>query len=633
LSNEALLSAEHLELLYRTTLEFSATLDMEELLPRVFDRVVEFLDAEAGSIWLREGDHVTCHIAKGPVAHKIQGLELPLGAGIVGDIAVSGESELVSDARDDARFVHQVDEATGFATRSMAAAALKAKNEILGVLQILNKRGGSGLFDQQDLVLLEGLASAAGLALHNAQLHAAEKRARDLHAMLEISREITATLDIDRLALSVVNLGSQAIPYDRAAIALSESGRLVLHALSGTDTLDTRSDQNRDLERLIAYLAELGDSIYVSDLQADAEPARTIRAGFADYLQDSGIHALCMIPLADEEGRLGALYMESATAEFLGQNAREAAELLANQTSVAIRNAELYGQVPLIGFLEPVAALKRRLAAMPRRRLLSRVVLPAALLVGFLSFPWAERIGPRDTRLLPADRMPVRATVDGLLAEVLVDEGDRVNQGQVIASLRDDDIRMQLTRTRAELIAADRSAAAARARGDEAEARLAEISAKELSQMVSLLEQQLGRTRLRAPVDGVVLTLRPYEKLGEWLDAGETFVVLGRTDRLEIEAWVAERDIQRVRIDQDVRLKVMAQPGHTFVGQVTAIAAQADSAIDGEPTVPVRAEVENSAGLLRPGLDARAKIVGARLPVGYLLLRPLVRWTRMNIWR
>ena len=61
----------------------------------------------------------------------------------------------------------------------------------VGAIQVVNKRTGTGAFDEQDRELLEGLAAAAATALRNAQLHGAERRARDLALLLEISREIT----------------------------------------------------------------------------------------------------------------------------------------------------------------------------------------------------------------------------------------------------------------------------------------------------------------------------------------------------------------------------------------------------------------------------------------------------------
>lgn len=625
---------ERLDLLYRAGLEFNSTLDPDELLPRIFDRVIELLDAEAGSIWLRNGDVLVCEIARGPVGEQIEGLELPMGAGIVGDVARKGAPELVADAREDPRFVHQVDEATGFATRSMVAAPLRAKDEVLGVFQVLNKRSGTGQFDEGDRELLEGLGVTAGLALNNARLHDAEKRARDLRSLLGISRELNATLDTDRLAMSVVNLGSQVFAYDRAAIALDEGGEMALRAISGRETIDRKSQDVGDLERLIVWLAERDEVVYVRDLTGDEELAGPIRNAFGPYLERTEVRSLCLIPLKDEEGRLGAFYMESTSTEFLGDGGREAAELLANQTAVAVRNADLYGQVPFIGLLEPVAAWRRKLASMPRGRLLRQVGIPVAVVVALVLIPWGERIGPREARLLPADRMPVRATVGGLIAEVQVDEGQQVEEGDVLAVLRDDRLRIELQETQAALASAERRAASAQARGDETEAQIADIEARELSARLELLQDQSERTRLRAPVSGAVLTLRPREKLGEWLQPGDTFVVLGRTDQLQLEARVAQRDIERVEVGQRIRLKVPARPDYTFVGTVTEIAAHADSAVVGEePTFVVRASLDNERGLLRPGLESRAKIVGSLRPIGYLLARPLVRWIQLRFWR
>ena len=147
------------------------------------------------------------------------------------------------------------------------------------------------------------------------------------------------------------------------------------------------------------------------------------------------------------------------------------------------------------------------------------------------------------------------------------------------------------------------------------------------------MRDQLDRTVLRAQVAGVVLTRRPQEKLGEWLRAGETFVVLGRTDMLEVEARIRQQDIERVRLEQEVRLKVTARPDYLFVGTITEIAPYGDTILAGDPTFVVRAPLDNSEELLRPGMDARAKIVGKRRPVGYLLARPFVRWIQLRFWR
>jgi RND family efflux transporter MFP subunit len=626
----------HAELLYQASLEFNSTLDVEELLPRLFDRILESLEAEAGSIWLRRGDELVCRIARGPAAERLEGLELPMGAGIVGDVALRGVPELVADARRDPRFIHQVDEATGFVTRSVLTAPLRAKGEVLGAFQVLNKRSGDGQFDEHDLALVNGLALTAGLALGNAQLHAVEKRARDFRALLGISREITSTLDIDRLCLTVVNLGSQALAYDRAAIGLYVGGSLSLKALSGHDAVDPKVPDGDDLKRLMGWLAERGAVVYVPDVAAteDDETAKALQSAFGDYLERSEVRSICLAPLQDEEGKLGVFYMESRQTRFLEGAEVEGAELLANQISVALRNAQLYDQVPLIGLLEPLAAWKRRVAQRPGHSLKKRLALAGAVLLALVVIPWPDRVTPRAARLEPAVRTPVRAAVGGLIAETMVREGERVDAGRVLAVLREDDVQLEIEEASGALAVARREDAAALARGDQTGAQVARIQAEDLEARLGIFEAQRARTRLTAPVSGVVLTHRPQERVGQWLRAGETFVVLGRVDRLEVESWVAQRDIERVRVGQPIRLRVPSLPQYTFVGTVTAIAAHADSVgLGEEPTFLVRAEISNQRDLLRPGMEARAKIVGPWRPIGWFLVRPFVRWIQLKAWR
>jgi RND family efflux transporter MFP subunit len=627
---------EHAELLYRASLEFNSTLDFDELLPRLFDHILELLDAEAGSIWLRREDVLVCRLARGPAAEQLEGLELELGAGIVGDVALKGEPELVADARSDPRFIHQVDEATGFRTRSVLTAPLRAKGEVLGAFQVLNKQSDGGRFDTQDMALLNGLAHTAGLALRNAQLHSIEKRARDFRTLLGISREITSTLDVDRLCLTVVNLGSQALAYDRAAVGLYVGGRLRIKAVSGIDAVDPDTPESRELERRMSWLAERDSVVYVPDLAAtdtDETAAELVRT-FGSDLEPAGVRSLCLAPLRDEEGRLGALYMEATRPHFLEEGEVEAVELLANQVSVALRNAKLYDQVPFIGILEPLAAWKRRIVETPRHTLKRRLMIGGAVLLALIVIPWHERVGPRESRLEPAGRIPVRAAVDGLIERALVREGDRVRGGDVLAVLRGDDVQLQIEEASAELAMSRRQTASALARGDQGEAAIARIEVDDLEARLGILEERLARTRLVAPADGVVLTSRPEDRVGEWLSAGETFVVIGRTDQLEVESHVAQNDIQRVRIGQPIRVRVAALPMYTFVGTVTSIAAQADSVAPGEePTFIVRAELGNEQDLLRPGMEAKSKIVGSWRPIGWFLIRPFVHWIQLRFWR
>jgi multidrug resistance efflux pump len=146
------------------------------------------------------------------------------------------------------------------------------------------------------------------------------------------------------------------------------------------------------------------------------------------------------------------------------------------------------------------------------------------------------------------------------------------------------------------------------------------------------LDEQIRSALVRSPVSGVVLTSRPEERVGARVDAGDLLAVVGRTDSLELELGVEQVDITRVRIGEQVRLRVDALPQRTFSGRVVSIGALpiSDSS---SVTFPVRAMIANEAGLLRPGMAAYARVLTAPASVLGRVTRTPIRGIRLLWWR
>ena len=87
---------------------------------------------------------------------------------------------------------------------------------------------------------------------------------------------------------------------------------------------------------------------------------------FGPDLESDRVESGLYLPLKDEEGVLGVLVFESSSAEFATPTQREVAAILANQTAVALRNAQLYHQVPMVDALGALAAKRQALRTMPR---------------------------------------------------------------------------------------------------------------------------------------------------------------------------------------------------------------------------------------------------------------------------
>jgi GAF domain-containing protein/multidrug resistance efflux pump len=624
---------ERLRLLHSITIEFNATLDFDELLPRVFDRVLTAVGAGGGSLWIAEGDMLHCRLALGGSAARLVGAQMPVGTGFIGDVAQKQRTTMVMEAVRDPRFQAATDTTEDTVSNTVMATAMVAGGVTVGAIQVVDKRTGTGAFDTHDRELLEGLAAAAASSLRNAQLHGAERRARDLAVLLEISREITATLDIDRVLQSVVNLALKALTFDRGAVGLYEKGKCDIRAVTGQEQVDPDDPKLRDLIARAEWAAGRGEPLYLSDRDDPASDAeRLFVTIFGQDLTTDQVRSGLYLPLKDEEGVLGVLLFESASPDFAGETQREVAAILANQTGVALRNAQLYHQVPMADALGALAARRQALRSVPRRRIQMYAGAALLLLGAVTLIRWPLRVSGADPVLRPNGYTPVRVLVDGTIERIGVREGSRVQRGDILAVLRATSLAADREATAADAATADRLASLATSRGDAAEERLNRIRGEALRRQLALLDEELGLTTVRAPAAGLVLTPRMEERTGTSLAEGDPLLVLGRTDTLELEFGVAQQDILRVRPGQEVRLRVDALPSRTFDGRVTSI-AELPLERDGQVQYPVRAAVANPDGLLKPEMAAHARVLTDPASTVTRTLRAPIRWARLMWWR
>ena len=185
---------DHLELLSVMGRDFASTLDIEASLKRAIEHITDYVDAEGGALFMLDdkGETLRCHACVG--ATEITGLTLKSDQGIVGRCVQNKASEIIRDVTKDADFHGGIDEETGYTTRSILCAPMSVKDECLGAIELINKRGGDGLFEDSDLHLLQAMSASAGMAIINARMAEAlveqERLARELELAAEIQRSL-----------------------------------------------------------------------------------------------------------------------------------------------------------------------------------------------------------------------------------------------------------------------------------------------------------------------------------------------------------------------------------------------------------------------------------------------------------
>jgi GAF domain-containing protein len=521
---------------------------------------------------------------------------------------------------------------------AVLAAGIASKGNLTALVRVSRPLTAEGGFTDGEHELLRHLAAAAGAAIENLSRTADSKRAaadatRDLATITEMSREITATLDLDRVLRSVVNLATRVFSFDRGAIALYERGACDIRAVAGVDGVDAKDPSLQDLAVRAAWAAGRGEHFYLSDRTdpgSDAE--RTFIQIFGEDLERDNALSGLYLPLKDEEGIIGILLFEAERADFATARQRDLAETLANQATVAVRNAQLYRHVPMAEAFSALAAKKEALLGIPRRRRAATALAALAVVAALTLIRWPLRVDGVNPTFRPLQRADVRPTIAGVIDRIFVREGTIVARGAPIAHLRDDELRAELAAAVAAQAAADRGAAMATARGDAAEERLQRLRSGVLRRDADLLDEQIRSAVVRAPVSGMVLTPRPEERVGTRADAGDLIATVGRTDSLELELGVDQRDVTRVAVGSEVRVRVDALPQRTFSGRVVSIGALAAGDSDAV-RFPVRAVIANDGALLRPGMVAYARVLTAPASVVGRLARSPVRALRLLWWR
>jgi GAF domain-containing protein len=146
----------------------AAERDPDQLFSKILQSSCELLNAERSTLFLldQEKKELWSKVTRGG---SMQEIRLPVGKGIAGHVAASGETINIPDAYKDLRFNPEVDKQTGFRTRSILCLPMRNRaGDTVGVLQMLNKRAGP--FSQEDELLLAAFAAQAAVAWENVAL-------------------------------------------------------------------------------------------------------------------------------------------------------------------------------------------------------------------------------------------------------------------------------------------------------------------------------------------------------------------------------------------------------------------------------------------------------------------------------
>ena len=478
---------------------------------------------------------------------------------------------------------------------------------------------------------LERASAGIGSSLHPETEDAAEPHdhgdaGQDAARVLQLQDTLLRQPSLAEGALALLTELAPLLGCDRAVLGVVADDAIELLALSNSAEFHAEQDLLRQMAAAMQEAVDQGARVAFPP-EATA-PSRIVLAHVA--LQARTGQAVASVPLVHAGRAVGALQ-----AQWRGNTAPDAAAL-ALLDSVAC-------------MLGPLVVLSRRAERSWRERSaeLARAgwqritrrgdPLPKAVAIGTVAalaaamfWPLTWHVGA-PARIEGAVQRVVAAPMDGYLHKSHVRPGDSVQAGALLAELADQDLLLEQRRWEGVLAQQENGFAAALARADRAQFVITQGKAGEARAQLDLVRQQLARTRLVAPIDGIVIKGDLSQALGAPVQRGDALLTLAPAERFRLVVDVDERDIASVRVGQHGELALAALTGETLafvVEHVTPVA----TVREGRNAFAVEARLLKAAPLLRPGLEGVAKIEAGERTAAWMLSHRAVDWLRLALW-
>jgi len=326
-------SAEVLATFAEIGAEVNASLDLDEVLAHTAALIKRHIDYEMFGVLMadEEGLYFKHRFAIGYPPGLAENLRVPIGQGITGTAAATGQPVRVSDVSQDPRYINAID-----SVRSELAVPLIFRGKCVGVLDIQSRHLDYFTKDQQRI--LELLASRLAVAIENARLfQKVSAQAETLLVLNEVSREISSILDVEELLRHAAELVKRVIDYQILSIMLYDEEQHIFR-----HRVDVKHGQRVQgkmrvaaSEGIVGAAATLREPVLVPDVTKDER-----------YLMvNPETRSELAIPMMHKGKVIGVLDLESPQLNYFNADHVQTLSILASNLAVSLENAGLYEQV------------------------------------------------------------------------------------------------------------------------------------------------------------------------------------------------------------------------------------------------------------------------------------------------
>lgn len=463
--------------------------------------------------------------------------------------------------------------------------------------------------------------------------HSSDKTTEDSRLLLSL-RQLMDETSLRELAISLVNYVATQLQATRVCLGLQHP-ELQLEAVSFSASYDARTAPMRAILNSMGEAIEQGRNLSCS---ANGHQAQGVHLCHQQLLQDNRLQLVTTLILdvrkKQQDSRLPPSIAGALTIEH-----SELIQLRDEQWQFVQRLLELVA--PLLQLkMAAEAGLMQQAKVRGRHWLgqrlgekqLARKLLLGATAVFLVSLCLPVRYEVRSEAVLQgAYKNVLVAPQDGYLALIKVRPGDAVKQGDLLAQLKDDELYLERRKLASQQQQYQQEYDNALANANRVQAAIANAQVDQASAQLQLIEQELGRTQLLAPVAGIVVSDDISQSLGAPVKQGQVLFEIAAATDFIVQIFVDERDITSIAIGQVGNLKLASLPGEKFSFKVSAI-TPISQIKEGRNYFRVEAKLDKESQLLRPGMTGSARTAGERRLLGWIWFHDIWHWLRITFW-
>jgi phosphoserine phosphatase RsbU/P len=325
--------AETLSILAEIGQEINSSLNLDEVLPNAAALIKRLIDFEIFAVLLPEEGtkQMYFRFAIGHRPEVVEHWRIPIGEGIIGAAAATGQAIRVGDVHSDSRYLSAVE-----GVRSELAVPLIVRGRVIGVLDIESKQPDYFTRDQQNILML--VASRIGTAIENAKLFEHERnQAETLLLLNEVGREANSTLSVEEVLRRAAELTKRLIDYQIFSILLyDDASNTFRHRV--TVKFGQRVQEKHAVpahEGIVGAAASLKRTVVVPDVTLDPRYLRI----------NPETRSELAVPMLSKDRVIGVMDLESPQLNYFTPDHVQALSILAAHLAVSIENARLYEKV------------------------------------------------------------------------------------------------------------------------------------------------------------------------------------------------------------------------------------------------------------------------------------------------